>query len=366
MTNIDKYYYNNGFEQMINEINYNQFKEDFDNAISLSELAIKYYGYNNGKGTKYIRNLCSEYNLDIEEIKKHRYNHFHPLKNCAYCGKEFNVKYPKSSREQICCSSKCANNYYKNDGRYEKISLILTDKLNKCNNTVEKICKRCGGVYYSDVSGFIKSKYCPLCKERYKTEHNCELRETKCNKCGKIIYVKTTIEPSFCMDCYDTYEELKDIRHYQEYDKNGKKIYSKKYKENMSKKIQENVKNGKHKGWITRNITSFPERFFKKVLYNNNIEYEFNYPISKKKLGLNNIASYFLDFKIGNNIDLEIDGKQHKYKNRIMSDKLRDEILTKNGYKVYRIEWNEINSKEGKLKMKEKISNFLKWYEDNK
>lgn len=85
---------------------------------------------------------------------------------------------------------------------------------------------------------------------------------------------------------------------------------------------------------------------------NNNIQYKFNYHFDK----------YFLDFYIEINnrkIDLEIDGKQHKYKDRLESDKIRDEFIKYNNIEVYRIDWNEINSEDGKRLMKEKIDNFI-------
>lgn len=41
---------------------------------------------------------------------------------------------------------------------------------------------------------------------------------------------------------------------------------------------------------------------------------------------------------------------------------MRDEFLTKEGYFVYRIKWNEINSIEGKQLMKDKIELFLEFY----
>lgn len=124
-------------------------------------------------------------------------------------------------------------------------------------------------------------------------------------------------------------------------------------------------KEGKIKGWQTRNITSYPENFWKKVLQNNHINYEFNYPIHKRSLGFENALQstcYFLDFKIGNNVDLEIDGNQHLDEDRKEHDKIRDKALTSHGWKVYRIPWNEINSKNGKLQMKKKIDDFLNWY----
>lgn len=88
------------------------------------------------------------------------------------------------------------------------------------------------------------------------------------------------------------------------------------------------------------------------VLNDNNIEYKHNFPLDK----------YFLDFYIeinGRIIDLEIDGKQHKYEDRQQSDKLRDEFVKNQNIEVYRIEWNSINTENGKIMMKQKIDNFL-------
>ena len=128
-----------------------------------------------------------------------------------------------------------------------------------------------------------------------------------------------------------------------------------------SKQIINNlIKEGKFKGWQSRNITSYPEKFWKEVLDNNDIKYEFNFPIKQD----NNLYNYFLDFYININnrkIDLEIDGKQHKYTNRQESDIKRDIYIKSKGIEVYRIEWNEINSDKGKLLMKEKINKFLEY-----
>ena len=76
-----------------------------------------------------------------------------------------------------------------------------------------------------------------------------------------------------------------------------------------------------------------------------------------------NNKNYFLDFYIEVNevkLDLEIDGSQHK--NRKADDLKRDTFLSSIGYTIYRVEWNEINSDNGKLQMKDKIDEFLKFY----
>ena len=132
-----------------------------------------------------------------------------------------------------------------------------------------------------------------------------------------------------------------------------------KLKSEQCKKIQNQlVLEGKHKGWQTRNILSYPEKFWVDVLKNNNIEFIPNKPLKHGN------SNYFLDFYIEINnrkIDLEIDGKQHKYKDRKESDKNRDEFILSNNIEVYRIEWNEINSENGKQLMKEKIDKFLEY-----
>ena len=116
---------------------------------------------------------------------------------------------------------------------------------------------------------------------------------------------------------------------------------------------------GTHKGWQSRNIISYAEQFWTQVLDNNSIEYQREVPVKHDK------SNYFLDFVIEHNgklIDLEIDGKQHTYEDRMQSDVIRDLYLTKQGYLIYRVAWNEINFEQGKAEMQDKINNFLDFY----
>ena len=131
-------------------------------------------------------------------------------------------------------------------------------------------------------------------------------------------------------------------------------------KEYFHDKRMKEIEDGTFIGWKSRNITSYAEKFFIDVLNNNNIKYELNKPLKRE-----HTQSYFLDFYIEKNnvkIDLEIDGKQHKYKDRIQSDIERDIYVESKGIKVYRTDWNEINSNNGKEIMKEKINKFLEFY----
>ena len=118
----------------------------------------------------------------------------------------------------------------------------------------------------------------------------------------------------------------------------------------------------KNKGYPRWNINrcepSYAEKFFMQVLQNNNIDYYFEYAVRNSKKHF-----YYLDFFIEKEnfkIDLEIDGKQHEYRQE--HDMQRDEFLASKGYIVYRISWNEINSESGKNKMNQKITNFLNLY----
>lgn len=164
-----------------------------------------------------------------------------------------------------------------------------------------------------------------------------KLRETLCPVCNKIFYYEPQHKRKTCSD-----------------------VCLKKLQSQISKQLIENrIKAGTFQGWKTRNISSYPEKFFMNVLNNNNIKYIREYVVN-----IDNTHHYFLDFLININnrlIDLEIDGKQHTYEDRKQHDIIRDSELKRLGYEIYRIPWNEINSESGKLKMKSKIDNLLKF-----
>jgi very-short-patch-repair endonuclease len=123
------------------------------------------------------------------------------------------------------------------------------------------------------------------------------------------------------------------------------------------KTAEESIKAGKHKGWCNRNTTSYPEKFFEKVLINSNIIFEKNYKVAQSSLGKDSKYYYFLDFYLPEyNIDLEIDGKQHS--GRKEYDEVRDFYISKL-FLVYRIKWNNINTDKGKETMKRKIEELF-------
>lgn len=77
---------------------------------------------------------------------------------------------------------------------------------------------------------------------------------------------------------------------------------------------------------------SYPEKFWREVLTNANINF-----VQEK-----NVSIYRLDFAINETLDLEIDGEQHYVDKRIlMSNQRRDEELRRLGWKVLRVRWSE-------------------------
>ena len=218
---------------------------------------------------------------------------------CENCGKEHDGSFGSG---RFCCRS-CANTRKHSEETKQKISTGV-HKSNKVNHKIEEYLKN--------------PSYCKVC--------------------NKLLgYANVS---GYCKECLLHAPELAD------------------YRKEHSKYAVKCVKN--HKSWMPRNQTSYAEKFWITVLNNNNIKYEHDYTVY-----IDSKHWYFLDFYIEKNnkvVDLEIDGKQHEYKDRKEHDIRRDIYLKSKGYLVYRIPWNEINSENGKLLMKSKIDNFLDFY----
>lgn len=215
------------------------------------------------------------------------------------------------------------------------------------------ICEKCGKVITKKIgTGRFCSRACANSRQHSaetkqkihdtlnKTLNGTVRNKVFCKICGKELanHNKT----GFCRYCLSSTPEGKLAR-----------------KEAGKKGYQTMLTNGTHKGWQSRKIISYAEKFWTSVLENNSITYEREFLIAC------NSTHYFLDFKLERNgklIDLEIDGKQHTYKERAESDLVRDKNLQNLGYIVYRISWNEVNTETGKQEMQQKINNFLNFY----
>lgn len=254
-------------------------------------------------------------------------------KACPCCGQEFETVIGSKGEKKF-CSKHCSATYSGNKSRNisDEQKKIVSTKLKAFYEAHPELRKTCS----------INAQR--LNNKRYNLKNEIkpyiDKPERLCDICNAKINFKN--KTGLCQHCLRTTEQ-------------GRRILS----DNGKKVAELLISEGRHKGWQSRNITSYAEKFWIKVLDNNKVSYKREIVVK-----YNNGPSdrYFLDFYIesnGRKIDLEIDGKQHKYADRAEHDRIRDERLTNLGYIVYRIDWNEINSEEGKLRMKEKIDEFL-------
>jgi len=292
--------------------------EIIQNGYSINDVCLKVYGYTNGSTIKRAKKFIEENKIDISHFETKNKNKKYKLieKQCPVCEKTFELN---ENIDKTTCSLGCANTYFRNNKSYE---------------VREKISKSLKSYYENNPNiSFVKPKKIVKIITRICSFCGCEFERKRLSS-GILSHSKTCSE-----EC--SKESMKT---------------------NLKKVFKEKVENGTHKGWQSRNIEFYPETFFKKVLENNNIVYEFNKPIKKRDLGVDCDNNYFLDFYLPEcNIDLEIDGKQHGYEDRKEKDKIRDSHIS-GFYHIYRIKWKSINNEKGKKYMKEEIDKFLNFY----
>lgn len=286
------------------------FEEDIKQCKSFSEVARLLLGVNyyNSAVKKKICRICQEtYNIDIEDIIEDNKKSIH---KCLFCGKDI-----IGESRKIFCNSSCAASY--NNKKRGKHSQSTKDK-------IRKTLLRHFHQNEDEINEVIKNRT-RMKRNIKKYKHTCPICQKEFLGTKKQIYCS--------QDCAKRSPIIK---------------------EKLKEKVREKINNGTFQGWKLRNVKSFPEIFFEKVLNNNCIKFK-REDFSTKK--------YFLDFLIeknGKRLDLEIDGKQHQYRKE--KDKERDNYLTQKGYIVYRISWNEITTEKGKKEMEKKIKDFLKFY----
>jgi len=283
--------------------------EIIKDGFSINDVCNKVYGYCNGNTIKKIKSFIELNDLDIShfENKNKNIKYERIIKKCKVCCEPFETLF-SSKREKIFCSISCSNSF--------RVSSSETKE--KISNGLK--------IYHQDKNNK-RYKNCVICDNVY------EVNKVKCG-----VYSKSKTCSKTC----------------------NYKLRSELSRDSVNKRIQL----GTHKGWQSRKIESFPEKFFKRVLDSNGIFYEFNKPVRKRDIGIDCDSNYFLDFYIPDcNIDLEIDGKQHEYRNE--HDKIRDLHISKK-YRVYRIKWKSINSNFGKNYIKGEIEKFLLFYKSLK
>lgn len=277
------------------KLDINKFKTIVKESNNLYGVINTYGSYDNGKIRKLLNKLIIENGLDVSHfgLNNHPSKYKTIEKNCPVCKNKFETKLNHRD-EKVVCSTSCSNTFF--------------SKLRHTNESNEK--RR----------NSLKKYYVSIGKP--------PIIFYKCNQCKKILCKKKT--QKFCSSlCRSSNPE---------------------YRKSISLAVQKRIANGTHNGWSTRNIISYPEKFFMKVLKNNNVSYEHN-----KKVG-----KYFIDFAIENKmVALEIDGRQHLLEDRQKSDIEKDIYLKSQNWKVYRIAWKSINSDVGKQYIKSEIDKFL-------
>lgn len=223
-------------------------------------------------------------------------------RRCLNCENDFLVSDENFHRN--CCSLKCARSFSTKSKR-EQINKKVSSSL---KNRFDRIGRKSSKPYN-----------CKICQKPIKKTKN-----------------------GFCLKCWKKSPE-----------------YSRMCKESLKKVVE----SGKHKGWTSRNKTSYAEKFFIKVLDSNGFsgKYIHEFKILKCKY-TNESGNWFLDFYFPElNIDLEIDGKQHDYEDRKIHDQKRDAILVQNGFRVYRIKWRHLTKQENKDYIKNEIEKLLQY-----
>jgi very-short-patch-repair endonuclease len=239
------------------------------------------------------------------------------MKTCENCSSLNNGNYGSGRF----CSSTCARGFSTKNKRAE---------IN------EKVSKKLTGYYFKSDLKLEKT-----IKIKVQTDRHCKY-------CNSVFYFRKKTN-EFCSNtCSAKFRTL-----------------NKQYIQKLSDAANNNIANGTHQGWQSRKVRSYAELFFEDVLRNNNLfdRCSVEHKIKKSDLGLNCSMNYFMDFYFPElKLDLEIDGKQHEYKERKESDRVRDEALSKNGITVYRIKWKNPNTEENKEYIKNEIEKFLNYY----
>jgi very-short-patch-repair endonuclease len=271
-------------------------------SVSKTEVSKKLgYIYYNGSVAKAINSLIVEYHLSIDHLDKSATlrakltKYVLINKKCPVCQTEFKTSIG-SSEEKRTCSRSCSNTYFTSVRHTEESKKKTSDTLNK---------------YFKNINRSIeKIKVCTYCKSSY-------TRKNKTKHCSK--------------QCANTNPDVR---------------------KKLSLLAKERVNNGTHKGWASRLKVepSYPEKYVMSLLDSLNISYTREFKVGR----------WFIDFaNIERKLALEIDGKQHELPARKASDKVKDDYLLLNDWKILRIKWKKI-TKEFREELLSKIEIYFR------
>jgi very-short-patch-repair endonuclease len=239
----------------------------------------------------------------------------------------------------------------------------------------KKECSKCGELFHPGIL-WRHEKYCEGIKKKKKKKIKSEWKQEngmyKCPYCDKEfspygivthIYKKHTEEgrkqnPNIGYELGTQKIWNKNIPMREESKKklskslSGKKkpLVSKETRKKQSESRIKSIKEGRTPRWQTISGNSYPEKYFEKYLINEGLSFKTQYHIFNGK------RNYFLDFYFTDKkVNLEIDGLQHNWPERIESDKRRDKYLNSQNIKVIRIQWKNPSCPGSKEYFREKI-----------
>jgi len=260
-------------------------------------------------------------------------------------------------------------------------------------------CKNCGNIMTKKYGQGIFC--CANCRAVYNNKHREKLKEPIiCESCGREFYTKQgyvlhkkheagilTVSPKFIYSthtghsiqyyqrkkkyrvCAHCGTEFLSIPNGDVYD-NGlgskTKFCSVECRDaHRHKVLSDNAKQchkvGKMKSFPTRDNLPKSEAYWMDMLSNYSIPFEHDYRCLHNPTDICSGHWFLLDFLVykGNiQIDLELDGKQHKYEDRKLFDVERNRILEELGYLVYRIDISKTTQDDWENQFNE----FLVWY----
>jgi hypothetical protein len=201
------------------------------NGFSINDVCVQVYGYTNGSTIKKIFYFIEENDIDISHFKGKNKNRKYNIiqRTCPICDSKFDVS---EKDKKITCSIGCSNTYFRSQ-KPKEIRDKISESLKKYNqsNPNNAVYKR-------------KCIHCGLEFERQRLKSGLLSSSTTCSEVCRRELISTKI----------------------------------------SKSVKERIDKGIHNGWQSRNIISYPEKFFIEVLNNNKIKYEFNHSINKRNI----------------------------------------------------------------------------------
>jgi very-short-patch-repair endonuclease/predicted nucleic acid-binding Zn ribbon protein len=297
------------------EFSLENLKEIVGKSNSISECIRELgFTYDNSKLRKLTLEVLLSNNIDLSHFDnkiwhKNKIKYPKITKICPVCSKEFDTQ-QGHPREKETCSHKCSNIHF-SDSRH-------SDSANKkrSNTMIEKsgIDPTLKRVRINGHTSIIYEFTCKVCLSKFETKKADQLCCS--NKCSSILRNQ---DPG--------------------------------YHEKLSLAVQKRIANGTHKGWSSRSKLepSYAEKYVIGLLNELNISYTRELKISK----------WFIDFADSDRkLALEIDGKQHNYPDRILSDNQKDSYLIKNGWQVLRLKWKKI-TKEFRNELILNITSFF-------